>query len=635
MYNFCFKYFFIIFYLLSTNIVFAEIPVIVISAGKNKQSESTIGSDITLVNKEEILSNNSKFIADVIDYEIGGSNFSRQGGIGSNSLVQIHGLPKRYTNVYLDGVKLADPSTPDDSFYFNHLTTSSIGSIEVLKGSQSSLYGSGAIGGVINLFSNSKTSNDEDLIKMDLGSNNTKNIALSLSRNFKDHFLTFTGEKFFTKNTSIMTDNDEHDIYKNDSIYFGHKYNFDNSTSIETNLRYIDTFFEYDEVTSGRSDNNNSKDKGFIGSIKLKKKYNKFENQLILGNHYNKRKVGNYNQTSFDTYYGERKNINYSGIYKFNLDSKVVFGLENEFYRGNYTTWAVSGNKISDDTIYSQFFDYQKRINKKTFLTFGGRNDSHSVAGNFQTGRVTLAFNKNNSTKIRSSIGTGLRFGSLNDYYYDTNVQNKKRLKPEKSYSIDFGIDKNLFKNSTKLKSTVFYSEYDDHLANWQSNTDQGRSSYVIENSSGKIKTKGIDIFASSKFRNDIFANISYTYTHAYDGEDCDNPDLICSVSSYPVRVPKHSMKFELENKLDKRNHLIQLKYVSSRRDYGNANNSFRDVLLDDYYILNLKNKLKLFGIEFYVNIDNILNKKYEDAFQYSSIDRSLNFGINKRLNKN
>ena len=61
MYNFCFKYFFIIFYLLSTNIVFAEIPVIVISAGKNKQSESTIGSDITLVNKEEILSKVDKW----------------------------------------------------------------------------------------------------------------------------------------------------------------------------------------------------------------------------------------------------------------------------------------------------------------------------------------------------------------------------------------------------------------------------------------------------------------------------------------------------------------------------------------------------------------------------------------------
>ena len=72
----------------------------------------------------------------LFDFLINGSNYSRQGGYGANTIIQLRDLPKRYTNVYLDGVKLSDPSTPDNSFYFNDLMTNSIKSIEVLKGNQ-------------------------------------------------------------------------------------------------------------------------------------------------------------------------------------------------------------------------------------------------------------------------------------------------------------------------------------------------------------------------------------------------------------------------------------------------------------------------------------------------------------------
>ena len=145
----------VIFLLFSYKISIAEdIPIIVISPGKTLQSISTVGSDVSVITEKDLKNSSNFFVGDVISDKIVGTHFSRQGGIGTNSLFQVRGLPKRYTNVYIDGVKMSDPSTPDNSFYFNNLTLNGVQQIEVLKGNQSSLYGSGAIGGTINIYSN-------------------------------------------------------------------------------------------------------------------------------------------------------------------------------------------------------------------------------------------------------------------------------------------------------------------------------------------------------------------------------------------------------------------------------------------------------------------------------------------------
>ena len=78
--------------------------------------------------------------------------FFKMGGHGATSAIQLRGLPKRYSTVYIDGVKMSDPSSVSGDFDFNHiLLTSQISRVEILKGNQSSVYGSGAIGGTINI----------------------------------------------------------------------------------------------------------------------------------------------------------------------------------------------------------------------------------------------------------------------------------------------------------------------------------------------------------------------------------------------------------------------------------------------------------------------------------------------------
>ena len=130
---------FFYFFFLNNFSLSKDIPIIVISPSKTFQSKGIVGSDVSVISEESINNSSEFFLHDVISENLNGMHFSRTGGVGTNALFQIRGLPKRYTNVYIDGVKMSDPSTSDNAFYFNNLTTNSIKQVEVLKGNQTSI----------------------------------------------------------------------------------------------------------------------------------------------------------------------------------------------------------------------------------------------------------------------------------------------------------------------------------------------------------------------------------------------------------------------------------------------------------------------------------------------------------------
>ena len=136
----------------SVKIYAKDIPIIVIAPSKIDQSYSTVGTSVTSLSNNEIQENGEFFLGEVLNDNLPGMNYFRSGGYGTVSGVQLRGLPKRYSTVYIDGVKMSDPSSSDNSFYFSNIMTSSIDKVEVLRGSNSSIYGSGAIGGVINIY---------------------------------------------------------------------------------------------------------------------------------------------------------------------------------------------------------------------------------------------------------------------------------------------------------------------------------------------------------------------------------------------------------------------------------------------------------------------------------------------------
>ena len=168
----------------------ADIPIIVIAPSKKAQSISTVGTSVTVLDEKFFKNSNEYFLGDALAGNTTSMNFFQNGGHGQTSAIQLRGLPKRYSTVYIDGVKMSDPSSVSNDFDFNHILTSQISRVEILKGNQSSVYGSGAIGGTINIITKKAEPGIQKNINYNTGSYGTHNLSLSYSAaDENDNFL--------------------------------------------------------------------------------------------------------------------------------------------------------------------------------------------------------------------------------------------------------------------------------------------------------------------------------------------------------------------------------------------------------------------------------------------------------------
>ena len=149
------KTFFILIIFLNSiffNKLFAkDIPIVVIAPSKKPQSISTVGTAVTVYTEKDIENSSESFLHNIVNYGSPGISAFQSGGPGTQSGIQVRNLPKRYTTIYIDGVKMSDPSTVSNDYFFDDLLKGSISRIEILKGNQSSVYGSGAMGGTVNI----------------------------------------------------------------------------------------------------------------------------------------------------------------------------------------------------------------------------------------------------------------------------------------------------------------------------------------------------------------------------------------------------------------------------------------------------------------------------------------------------
>jgi len=648
------RIFILVYFILITNLVFSkEIPIIVISASKKPQSLSTVGTSVTTLDEKFFNNSTEYFLGDALSTSTAGANFYQSGGHGTSSAIQLRGMPKRYTTVYIDGVKMSDPSSVSNDFDFNNILTSQVSRVEILKGNQSSVYGSGAIGGTIHVTTKKGEPGFKKITSYTTGSHDTHNLATSVSGGDENINYFFGLQRFHTDGISQMTHNNEKDRYRNNGLIasFGNK--FSDTLELESNVRVAETYLQYDhpqiEGSFGCSTCDHSEEvdavESSINVSLIYKSTEKLTNRLTIANTYIERiyaRTPNSNNTQQDNYYGERYAYLYQGNYNFNLDNSIVFGLEREDDQMGLNSNAT-GRIDSNAYITSQYFDFQSRLTNNIYGTFGARFDEHSLAGggsNEDSHRATLAYVfDDKTTKLKSSYGTGYRFPSLYEmkYVWRSGASALPFVKAETSQSYDFGIEKSISPNLL-IDLTYFNVKYFDALEGWKTNTAGGGTS-TTQNTIANVKSQGIELISKFKLNEMFNFDLNYTYTSSYDGADEDNPSGSDS-GSQMVRVPRNLINLITNVKIPSYNDLdisLKTKWSDKARDYGNGNATsdkspgFQNETLDSYLVNDLSFRYNyLNNYNFYFDITNVLDKKYETAVQYSQMNRSFNFGFKK-----
>ena len=636
-----YKYLTITLILFNTSIIFAkDIPTIVISPGKTLQSKSVVGSDVNVIDSKTINNSNEYFIGDILDKNLNGMNFFQSGGFGTESAIQLRGQPKRHTTVYLDGVKVSDPSSPSNDYFFSSLMTGSIDRVEVLKGTQSSLYGSGALAGTVQLFSKKGREGHNKNVNVSTGSFGTQKVDLSFDGKYNnyDYYIGYTN--FSTDGESAMWDNTEKDGYRSDNLTMNYGYNFNENFRLENFLVYNDSLLNYDNVNPKNTDENDATDdQKAIYTSRLIHKNGNLKNTISYNNTYILRNTTAYTKAKTN-YYGYRDALNFLSEYNFSLDNKIVFGLDNEFDKTEQYNYYTGSSYIeSDEAIFSQYFDLQLRPREKTYTTFGLRRDYHTTAKEYYSGRVTVAHKLDSNTKLRTNLGTGVRFPSLYTYNHGNHLTDKDSLKAETGKSIDVGIDKIFPENNISLSATTFYLEYKNDIKGWKSHTGGVGGTYALKNSDSKTESYGLELQTGWKPSDDYILNLGYTRTESYDGTTCDDPDATQGIGSnacldeMTVRVPRNQINLQGTKIFnDSLSQTLKIQAVGERRDYGTTKNEFQDVTLSKYFVADLVTNYNLFNAyNLNLSAKNIFDMDYSTAYGYKSPSRSINFMINKK----
>ena len=345
-------------------------------------------------------------------------------------------------------------------------------------------------------------------------------------------------------------------------------------------------------------------------------------------------------------YMGYRDAINYLGEYNFNLDNKIVFGIDSEFDAARYKTavWPTNGEmQHHDESIISQYFDFQFRPSEKLYSTFGLRSDEHSTVGRKTSGRTTLAYLLDGNSKIRSSFGAGVRFPALYDYKYGSSMMKAngstlEALQSERGLSFDLGYDTYLDNSDLGLGITIFRVEQKNSIVG------NAQTDWIQANSMGKNTSQGVELTGIWKPVNKkISLDFGYTFTNSYDANTCtadqkaSSADGEChsrgsKIETAKVRVPRHAIDSRINYKISPNlKTSLKGKYIGETRDFGNQNDGWVDQILQDYYVFSLEANYKLFNsYNIFGSINNILDDEYQQAHEYSSMGRTFNFGIKK-----
>ena len=591
---------------------------VVITANKFPQKESGTGKLVSLITKEQIEKSGAKDLSQLLNDQTGIIINGATSNQGTYKSVYMLGATSAYTLILLDGVPLNDPTGVGGTFDIRLLSLDNIERIEILKGSQSTLYGSNAVAGVINIISKKPVSaNPLFNGLMTYGSYNSFKGSANISQ--KTKFFEYNVNYSYNNTDGISEAKDttgkagfDNDGFKQHAIQALVGINLTDKFKLSPYYRFTEFKGGYD--ADAFSDGPNHYTASLVnagltghyiyksGTIHVNYGYD-FTKRDYMSQFGDFNTKGKFHQAEAYTDHRLSKNV------------ELVAGF-------NYQVYHIDAPDTTN-SIISPYASLVVRSNKGLNVEVGGRFNHHNQYGNNFTYSFNPSYLLDDHVKLFANITSGFRAPSISELFGPFGAN--PNLKPEKSATQEAGLQAMLLKKKFEFTITGFDRNISDVII-YEANGYQNRD---------KQHDYGAELEAGYSFNRQLSLKINYAYV---DGRITQK--IAAKDTSYYnlVRRPKNNAHLFINYRVNE-NFFIStsLQFTGKRTDtyYDPTTFLASEVNLKAYALWNLyaeytllKKKLNLF-----LDAKNLTNKKnYYEIYGYSVQGLNVTGGIRFKI---
>lgn len=596
--------------------------LIIITATGNETPLLETAPSTTVITRHEIERRQYQTVAEALR-QTPGVHVARNGGIGQPTSLFMRGTNSNHVLVMIDGVKINDTTTPNGAFDFANLMTDAIERIEVVRGPQSTLYGSDAIGGVINIITrkgNTAGGPMSGSIELAGGSHNTFKEAATLygGNRVATYMLSLAnidthGETVSAPDYQISAVDD--DGYRNTTLTASTDFHPVENLKFELSGQFIDSNTEFDASADESAIPETDLESWFLHSA---------AEARLMNAEWNSRLVFNRSRSTRDTVYDF-----------FGLPSSTYFDSKrneaewrNDFYfLDNHTLtagfkWEQESAATSSDftasdhqaTTRSFYLQDQFSFFENLFGTIGVRHDDHTGFGGKTTWRIAPVYLiEQSNTRIKASYGTAFKAPSLFQLFDE--FSGNPELEAESSRGAEIGFDQQSLNSRLSLGATLFHNRMDDLI-------DFNNTTFKYFNVPD-VTTTGVESFIGYNFSDTFSVRLDYTWT---DTEDSEGEPLL--------RRPKNEGSLTLNYDPTEEISLSGIvHYVGSREDTIRGSFPVVRTTLGSYTTIDLagsyhfNERWRLEG-----KIINLTNEEYQPVHGYAGAGFGTFIGIKVKI---
>lgn len=610
-----------------------ELDEIVISAVKAAIERIRTGVSVSVITPETDAVPDAAQITETLS-RLPGVSVSNQGPLGSPAKMRIRGADQRYIAVFVDGIRVTDPTSVQTEYDFGTLPSANIGRIEVLRGSQSALWGGSAVGGVVNISTPRPTEDGtRQTVQAEAGSYDSRSLSYGLTHKAGALETTLNLSHFKTDGFSAFDGGTEADGAEVNRVSATLRYQVSDTLALGGAVFHQRTASEYDgyqlipydgvayidpdptdTYTSGYFfvDLPNTKKTSEVGLRAFA--------ELSLGNTEHVFDVTRYaigrdisDENGIGSFDGQRTTFSWQATTEINDALSLVYGADTMLEKAEYSN--LPGG-VADTRISGAFAQALWAVNGQLDISATARVDHNSTFGSFPTGRVAMAYRPDADTTLRASVATGYRAPSIDERfgnYPSLFFIGNPALTPEESLSYELGVER-AFANGAKLSATVFRLEVKNLITSTEFFD-------TLENIAGTSVRQGLELGGSIPLGERATLGLAYTYT------DARRPDRYVGEKRIGL-VPYHELVLSLNGSVTERLSAgLSVKHAAGRMDdFGNAP-------MPDFTVVNAEASYAVSdSAEAYLRIENLFDEDYQTSAGYGTAGRSAFVGLRAKF---